>query len=216
MHLKVGRKCQALSRKVKEVPEIQRWIWQNPHKIEDGLSWNRKEYPFNIRVDFKGKDKTAKVVLGEAKNKAKKDHVYQVIAQKYCYLYAHVGEHFRTLLICQKASEGAKTLAKKFGIEVIELPTKALKEIKLDYSKIEGFLTKRQFEAFSYLFVQRLPESEVANKMGVSKARVSSLKKQINLNMKKYFNDTLALIKIMKQAPEVFKGDLDQIGDLVG
>lgn len=202
--------------KIKEVPDIQRWVWQNPYKIEKGLSWEKKEYPFNIKVDFKGKDKKNEVVFGEAKNKAKKDHVYQVIAQKYCYLYAHIGEKFRNLLICREANKGAKTLAKEFGIEVIELPAKALEEIKLDYSKIESFLTKRQFEAFSYLFIQRLPESEVANKMGISKARVSFLKKQIKSSIQKHINDSLALIKIMKQAPEVFKEDLDQIGDLIG
>jgi len=205
-----------LNEKIKEVPDIQRWIWQNPYKIEEGLYWERKEYPFDIRVDFKGKDKKNKVVFGEAKNKAKRDHVYQVIAQKYCYLYAHVGEKFRNLLICREASKSAKILAKKFGIKVIELPAKALEEIKLDYSKIESFLTKRQFEAFSYLFVQRLSVSEVANKMGISKARVSFLKKQIESSIRKHINDTLTLIKIMRQAPEVFKRDLDQIGDLVG
>ena len=205
-----------MSIKIKEIPDIQRWVWKNPHKIEEGLVWEKKEYPFNIKVDFKGKDKENRVVLGEIKNVAKRDHVYQVLAQKYCYLYANVGEKFRNLLICREANKSAATLAKEFGIEVIELPVEILEEIKLDYSKIENFLTKRQYEAFQFLFIQRLSVTETASKMGVSKARVSVLKKQIESNIRKYINDALALIKVMKQAPETFKENLEQIGELVG
>ena len=61
-----------LTIKIKEVPDIQRYMWLNPNSIEAGLVWNRREYPLDMRVDFIGRDEGGKVVLVEAKNQAKK------------------------------------------------------------------------------------------------------------------------------------------------
>ena len=45
-----------------------------------GLTWTSKEYPLDMKVDFLGTDSEGNPVLVEAKNKAKKDHIYQVLA----------------------------------------------------------------------------------------------------------------------------------------
>ena len=135
---------------IKEVPDIQRFMWKNPDEIEPGIVWDSREYPLDMRVDFKGKDNTGRVVLVEAKNKAGKSHVYQVLAQKYRYLYAHLGEDFRNLLVCYRANPEAKALAKKTDIEVIELGEPLLEDVLADYATFKGFLSRRQYDAFLY------------------------------------------------------------------
>ena len=201
----------ALTFRLKEVPDIQRFIWTNPEALEAGISWDKKEYPLDMKVDFKGQDATGIVVLAEAKNKAKQDHVYQAIAQKYRYWYAHIGDDFRMILVCYATSPEVKSFAEGFDIEVIELGEPMVVDVVADYDQYQWMLPRRQFEAFGYLYIERLSSSETAQKMGISIARVSTLKKEIKQRIRDGTDELVGFVQLMKQAPEVFKETLEEI-----
>ena len=201
--------------KIKEVPDIQRYIWNHPESIKTGLSWNRREYPLDMKVDFLGTDSEGVPILVEAKNKAKKDHVYQVLAQKYRYMYAHIGSNFRNILACYAADDETKTLAELANIEIIELGEPMLNEITADYNQYASVFTKKQFDTFIYLYSKRNSITETARKMGLSRQRVSKIKQEIDGIIVEQFEALGSFITIMKQAPEVFKEDLDKIAQVI-
>ncbi len=201
----------ALDFHFKKVPDIQRYIWTNPNALEVGIVWDRREYPLNMKVDFKGQDARGLAVLAEAKNRAKMDDVYQAIAQKYRYLYSHPNEDFRMILVCYTIEPDAKEHATSFNIEVIELGEPMVQDIVADYDDYKSVFSRRQFEAFGFIYVKRLSISETAIKMGISIPRVSTLKKEIDQHIERGMDELVALIQIMKQAPEVFKEPLEAI-----
>lgn len=180
-----------------------------------GLTWTSKEYPLDMKVDFLGTDSEGNPVLVEAKNKAKKDHIYQVLAQKYRYMYAHVGSKFSNILACYETNDETKTLAELVNIEIIELGEPMLNEIITDFSQYASVFTKRQFDAFIYLYSERNSITETARKMGLSRQRVSKIKQEIDVIIVEQFEALGRFITIMKQAPEVFKDDLDKIAQVI-